>query len=390
MTVQDALNFDDLRAQAKRYLPRIVFDYIEGGVEDEDGLARNAEAFRRRALVPRYLVDVSGRTQETRLFGRDYAAPFGIAPTGLAGMARHGADLMLARAAAKANVPFVLSGAGNASIEEAAAAAPEHAWFQLYAARDKSISEDMVRRAADAGMPVLVLTVDVPTHVKRERNRRNGLGRPLRLPLRTRLDALRHPGWLASWLRRGMPSFAAWAPYAGEGADADKVADFIASQTAAPLNWEDAETFRRLWPRAFVLKGILHPSDAVRAAELGADGVIVSNHGARQLDRAPAALDALPAVKAAVGDRVTVMYDSGIRRGSDVLTALCLGAAFAFIGRPALYGAAAGGEAGARHAVERLRGEIHDTMGQIGAASPSDLGPDFVFDPGDRRNAPEP
>ena len=391
MNVTDALNFDDLRLMAKRYLPRIAFDYIEGGVEDEDGLDYNLEAFRRHRLVPRYLVDVTVRDQTTHLFARDYAAPFGIAPTGLAGLMRPGADLMLAEAARDADIPFVMSGACNASIEDLAKVAPEHGWYQLYPARDRSISEDMIRRVRDAGLSTLMVTVDVPVHPKRERNRRNGFSRPLRMPWSTRLDALRHPRWLATYLRHGMPVFSNWAPYAGEGASADRVADFIAKQSPAPMSWKDVETFRRLWPGTLVLKGIMHPDNAVRAAELGVDGVAVSNHGARQLDRAASPLEMLPAIKSAVGDRMTVMFDSGIRRGSDVLIAMCLGAEFAFIGRPAVYGAAAGGLTGAGHAIELLRGEIDDVMGQMGLTDLHRLGPDLLYrgDGDGRRNHPE-
>ena len=390
MNVTDAINFDDLRRMAKRYLPRIAFDYIEGGVEDEDGLDHNLAAFRRRRLAPRYLVDVSERDQSARLFGRDYAAPFGIAPTGLAGLMRHGADLMLAEAARDADIPFVMSGAANASIEALGKVAPDHGWYQLYPARDRAISEDMIRRARDAGLSTLVLTVDVPVHPKRERNRRNGLNRPLRLPLRTRLDALRHPRWLAGWLRHGTPMFANWAPYAGAGASADRVADFIVEQSPAPMSWKDVEAFRRLWPGNFVLKGIMRPDDAARAAALGVDGIVVSNHGARQLDRAASPLDTLPAIRARVGDGLTVMLDSGVRRGSDALVALCLGAEFVFIGRPAIYAAAVGGAAGARHAIDLLRGEIDDAMGQTGLTDLRGLGPDLIHraDGDERRNAP--
>ena len=390
MTIDDALNFEDLRLMAKRYLPRIAFDYIEGGVEDEEGLDRNREAFRRRRLIPRYLVDVTARVQTTRLFGREWASPFGIAPMGLAGLMRPGADLMLAAAARDADIPFVMSGASNASIEELAKVAPEHGWYQLYMARDKNISEDMIRRARDAGLSTLVVTVDVPVHTKRERNRRNGLTRPLRMPLKTRIDALRHPRWLASWLRHGTPMFSNWAPYAGDGANSERVADLVSSQLPAPMNWKDIESFRELWPRSFVLKGVMHPDDALRAVELGVDGVVVSNHGARQLDRAASPLDALPAVAAAVGDRATAMLDSGIRRGADALIAMCLGARFVFLGRPALYGAAAGGTAGAARAIGLLRGEIDDAMGQAGLADLRNLGPDILYrdETESGRNAP--
>ncbi len=390
MKVSDALNFEDLRGMAKRYLPRIAYDYIEGGVHGEEGLGHNRTAFHKHRLIPRYMVDIRSRSQTTRLFGRDYASPFGVAPTGLAGLMRRGGDLMLAEAARDANIPFIMSGACNATIEELGRTAPDHGWYQMYPARDKSISEDMIRRARDAGLSTLVVTVDVPIHPKRERNLRNGLVRPLRMPWSVRIDALRHPRWLAEYLRHGMPVFANWAPYAGAGASADEVAAFLVSQSPAPMSWKDVENFRRLWPGAFVLKGIMHEGDALRAAELGVDGLMVSNHGARQLDYAASPLEVLPAVKAAVGDRMTVMFDSGIRRGAEVVIAMCLGAEFVFMGRPALYGAAAAGVAGVSRAIALLRGEIDDVMGQIGVADLKDLGPEWLYrdDAEERRNRP--
>jgi len=379
MKIDAAVNLDDLRKLAKKQMPKIAFDFIEGGVEDEDGLARNERAFREHRLVPRYLVDVSTRDQSVEIFGRRYASPFGISPTGMAGLFRPGADLMLAGAAREANIPFTMSGASTASIEDLAKVAPEHGWYQLYAARDKSISEDMIRRAAEAGLSTLVLTVDVPVHSNRERNVRNGFSRPLKLSLGTRLDALRYPGWLARYLKNGMPMFPNWQPYAGAGADAEKVAAFIASQTTAPLTWKDVERFRELWPRSFAVKGIMHPEDAQRAVEIGVDGIIVSNHGARQLDRAPSPLEVLPAIKATVGDRVALMLDSGIRRGSDVLVALCLGASFVFQGRPTLYGAAAGGRAGVTKAISILQREIDLVMGQLGCPRLDLLSADYLL-----------
>ena len=388
MNIDDAVNIDDLRKLAKRHMPKIAYDFVEGGVEDEDGLDRNERMFRAHRLVPRYLVDVSVRDQSTELFGRRYDSPLGISPTGILALFRPGADLMLAEAARAANVPFIMSGSSTASIEDLARVAPEHGWYQLYAAKNKSISEDMIRRAADAGLSTLVLTVDVPVHSNRERNVRNGFSRPLKLSLGTRLDALRYPAWLAAYLKNGTPMFPNWLPYAGAGADADRVADLVASETTAPLTWKDVERFRQLWPRDFVMKGIMHPEDAERAAELGVNGIIVSNHGARQLDRAPSPLEVLPAIDAVVGERLTLMLDSGVRRGADVITSLCLGARFVFCGRPTLYGAAAGGLDGAKKALTIFRREIDLVMGQIGVATLDRLGPDYLLwerEPGSNR-----
>lgn len=368
----------------------MLYDFIEGGVDDEDGLARNEDAFRRRPLVPRYLVDVSSRDQSAALFGRRYDSPFGIAPTGGIANFRPGSDLMLAAAARDANIPFVMSGAATASMDDLARVAPEQGWYQLYPARDRAISEDMIRRAADLGLSTLVVTVDVPIVPNRERNRRHGFGRPLRLSLGAKLDALRRPQWLMEYLRNGLATLPNWAPYAEPGADAEAVVALFAEHLGAPLTWEDVRRFRDLWPRAMVLKGVMRTDDALRAAELGIDGLIVSNHGARQLDRAPAPLDVLPAIDAAVGDRMTLMLDGGVRRGADVLIALCLGAKFVFLGRPTLYGAVAGGAAGAAKAVSILRNEIDLVMAQIGCTELSQLGPDYVaWDPDElARNRP--
>jgi (S)-mandelate dehydrogenase len=378
MKLRDAVNIEDLHKMARRRLPKIVFDFIEGGVEDELGIARNESAFARFCLMPRYLVDVARPDQSARLFDRIYASPFGISPTGAAALFRPGADLMLAESAATANVPFIMSGASTASIEAAARIAPTHSWYQLYVARDPQITEDLIRRARDAGLGTLVLTVDVPVSSKRERNMRNGFGRPLKMSWPIMFEAITHPGWMASYWRSGTPLMANWAPYAPAGSNADQVADFVSTQMPWVPTWADLEKFRKLWPRHLVVKGIMHPDDAVRAVGLGVDGIIVSNHGGRQLDRAPASIEVLPAIRQAVGNSVTLMLDSGIRRGADILTALALGADFVFVGRATLYGAAVGGLAGVRKAISILRKEIELTMAQIGCPSLDQLDESFI------------
>lgn len=380
MKPADAINIEDLHRIAKRRTPKVAFDYFEGGAEDEHGLARNEAEFRRHRLVPRYLVDVSQVDQRTTLFGRSYASPFGLSPTGVNSLLRPGAERMLADAAAAANIPYVLSGLGTARLEDIAQAAPQHAWFQLYAAKDRAISEDQIRRAADAGMNALMYTVDVPVLSKRERDLRNGFGRP-RLPLRAYLEALRHPAWLFDYFCHGggLPFFATWAPYCKGGGSAQAVLQAVGELWPAPDHtWRDVESFRRLWSRPFILKGILHPDDAVRAAELGVDGVLVSNHGARQLDAAPVPLEMLPAIRAAVGDRLAILIDSGFRRGSHIVIARALGAQMVFLGRPVLYGMAAFGRAGAARAIEILRQEVEITLKQIGCPSLEVLGPHFL------------
>jgi L-lactate dehydrogenase (cytochrome)/(S)-mandelate dehydrogenase len=303
---------------------------------------------------------------------------------------------MLAEAARDANIPYIMSGSSNDTIEAAAKVAPKNAWYQLYAARDGKISEDMIRRVADAGMESLVLTVDVPVGSKRERNMRNGFsnirGNWMRAALSLKpallAEAMTHPGWVLEYIRHGgTPVVGNWAPYAPAGSTAEETVQFNRSQVPAHAQtWKDLEKYRRLFPRNLIVKGVMHPADAVRSAEIGCDGVIVSNHGARQLDQAPASLDVLPAIKAAVGDKMTVMLDSGVRRGADILIAFCLGAQFVFFGRPTLYGAVAGGLPGVKKAVDIFHNEVDLVMGQIGCPNLSELGPDFLWSEDWQRN----
>ena len=377
--MKGVVNIEDLRKLAKKRLPKIAYDFIEGGTADEVGLVTNEQAFRQARIVPRYLVDVSVRDQSTTLFGRTYSSPIGIAPTGLAGLFRRGADLMLAEAARDANVPFIMSGASTGSIEDLGKLAPDHGWYQLYSSKDEAISEDLIKRVGDAGLKTLVFTVDVPEGSNRERNTRNGWGRPLKLNWSTKLEALEHPAWMLEWLRHGTPYFSNWAKYAGANATAEQVADLVAYQNRAPMTWKHVERFRSIFKGNFVLKGIMHPEDAIRAHSLGVDGIMVSNHGARQLDNAPSPLHVLPAIRDAVGDKMTVMFDGGIRRGLDAIIALCMGAKFVFQGRPTLYGVTAGGIPGAKTALGIFRREIDISMAQIGATRISDLGPHYLM-----------
>ena len=396
MRLNDAINIEDLHQMAKRRLPKVAFDFIEGGLEDEHGLDRNTAAFRKHNLLPRYLVDVSKRDQSATIFGQTFNSPFGISPTGSAGLFRRGADMMLAETAREANIPYIMSGASNDTIEDAARVAPKNAWYQLYAARDGKVSDDLIKRTADAGLSTLVLTVDVPVHSKRERNMRNGfanirgnwLSAALRLKPSLLAEAMTHPGWIAEYIRHGgTPALGNWLPYLPNGASAEETVKFNRSQVPAHAQtWRELEHYRKLFPRNLVVKGIMHPADALRCAEIGCDGIIVSNHGARQLDQAPASLDVLPAIKAAVGDKMTIMLDSGVRRGADILIAMCLGAQFCFFGRPTLYGAVAGGLPGVRKAVDIFRSEIDLVMGQIGCPSLDQLGPDFLWSEDWQRN----
>ncbi len=381
MQVRDAISIVDIERLAQRRLPRILFECIESGVEDEEGVVRNANGYHRHQLLARHLVDVSKRDQSTAIFDRIYSSPFGIAPTGIAELFRRGADLMLAKAAARANVPSIMSGSSMTSPETMSKVVPNNPWYQLYAARDPNITDDFIRRANDCGFQTLVLTVDNPVFPKLERDKRNGFSVPFRLTLPIMLDALRHPGWTFDYLRNGgLPMMHTWKPYAPGGATAAEVAVFRRSQNPSVQTWRDLDRIRRLWPGNLVVKGLERASDAVRAANAGVNGVIVSNHGGKTLDRAPATVDALVAIAAAVGDKISVMLDSGVRRGSDIVIGLCLGAKFVFVGRATLYGVAAGGETGATRALDILHEEIDMTMALIGCPSVAELGPDFLYE----------
>ena len=381
MNIERAVNLDDIRRLAKRYLPKIAFDFIEGGVDDEVCLRRNREAFERYAIVPRYLVDVSALDQTTSVLGQTFAHPFGISPMGLAGLFRPNADLMLAEAAAAANIPYLMSSASNNSIEAAAKVAPQNTWFQIYGARTDKITEDLVRRAGNSGLRTLVVTVDVPVNSNRERNKRNGFTRPLKMKPAILLEALGHPAWLIRYFRAGgIPLMQNWAPYAPPGADANAVNELYGTLTPAPsVNWATLERIRAMWAGSLAVKGILHPDDAVRAVETGANAIIVSNHGGRQLEFAPSPLEMLPAIARVVGARADLIYDSGIRRGSDVIIALCLGARLALFGRPPLYGAAAAGTRGVARVIDILSREIDTVLTQIGCSRLDLLGPHLLL-----------
>lgn len=380
MKINDCVNLENLRVLAKKRIPKIVYDFVEGGVDDEDGLSTNRDAFQRRMLIPRYMTDISKIDQSTTLFGKTYSSCYGIGPTGGIGNFRRGGDMMLAAAARDANIPFVMSGAATGRMEDLATVAPDHGWYQLYTAKDRTISEDQIKRVQDLGIQALMITVDVPTTPNRERNRRNGFGRPLRLSLASKLDALRRPLWMKDYARHGIAMMENWRKYAPEGASAEQVGEFVATQLPTSLQWRDIENFRKLWNGPLVLKGVMRTEDALRAAEIGVDGLVVSNHGARQLDRAPSALDVLPHLNAAVGERMTLMIDGGFRRGSDIVIAKAMGAKFIWLGRPTLYGVIAGGDAGATKSIEIVHDEIRKIMAQIGCPALDQLGPEFLFD----------
>jgi L-lactate dehydrogenase (cytochrome) len=372
MKIGPLLSLADYEEAGRRHLPRALHAYVSGGVEDNASLADNRAAFRDYTFVPRFLVDVSKRSAATTLFGRSYAVPFGIAPMGICAMTAYRGDLVLARAAAAEKALMIFSGSSLIRLEEVYDAAREHPpWFQAYLPGDAAQIEALVARVAHAGYDTLVLTVDVPVASNREHNVRAGFSTPLRPSLRLAWDGVTHPRWLLgtfvrTLLAHGMPHFE--NNYAKRGApvlSAQAVRDY---SDRGHLNWEHFRLIRAQWKGRLVVKGILHADDARLARDGGADGLIVSNHGGRQLDGAIAPLRALPEVVAACPE-IPVMMDSGVRRGTDVLKALALGAKFVFAGRPFNYAAAVGGEAGVRHALRLLAAEIGIDMGMLGITS---------------------
>ncbi|QKH38758.1 alpha-hydroxy-acid oxidizing protein [Achromobacter pestifer] len=374
------LSLDDFEAAAKRRLPRPIFGYVAGAAEDNQSLRGNRSAFAQYAFSPRVLVDVSRRTQHTELFGRRYASPFGIAPMGISALSAYRGDIVLARAAREQGIPAILSGTSLIPLEEVIHEAPG-TWFQAYLPGDPQRIDALVERARRAGYETLVLTVDIPVSANRENNVRTGFSTPLKPSLRLAWDGLTRPRWLAGTFMRtllahGMPHFE--NSYATRGApivSSSVLRDFSARDH---LSWEHVARIRRQWPGTLIIKGILHPQDAALARQHGADGIIVSNHGGRQLDGAVSPLRALPAVAEAAGN-MTVMMDSGVRRGSDVLKALALGASFVFVGRPFNYAAAVGGEAGVSHAIGLLRAEVDRNMAMLGINHVREMAPDLLM-----------
>jgi L-lactate dehydrogenase (cytochrome)/(S)-mandelate dehydrogenase len=374
-------NINDLREIAVRRVPVGLFEFVDRGTEDEVALRNNRAVFESIKLKPRTLVDVSGRSQEITLFGEKYRMPIAIAPTGTAGLLWHEGEIALARASAAAGIPFTLATGSMTAMEKVAEEAGGKLWFQLYMWPDRSLSHKLVERAKAAGYEALIVTVDSAVSPNREYNLRNGFTIPFTFTRWNVSDVLRHPRWMLGVLARyyfttGMPRYENYP------------SELKAKITARPmgrsqmkndsLNWDDLRTLRKMWPGKLMVKGILHPGDAKLAAECGADGVIVSNHGGRNLDSSMAPIEVLPEVMDAVGKRLTVIVDSGFRRGSDVVKALCLGAHAVFIGRATLYGVAAHGEAGARRAIGILREEIDRVMALIGARSIEELGTEFL------------
>jgi (S)-mandelate dehydrogenase len=362
-----AQNIEEMRAIARRRTPNFSFEYVEGGAEDEVTLRRNRAVFEEIAFLPRTLVNVAERRQAIDLFGKPSVSPFLIGPTGFNGLLTHRGDVALARAAAKAGIPFVLSNASTVALEEVVAEAGGRVWMQLYLYRTRAFAARLVERVDRAGLEALVVTTDSAIFGNREWDRRN-YKRPLKLDLRNTIDVALHPRWLFDvMVPHGVPRFKNLGDLLPPGQDSARgAASALARELDPSLNWDDIRWLRRLWSGKLIVKGIITVEDALLAAECGVDGIVLTNHGGRQLDGAISAMEILPDVAAAVGDRLTVLIDGGFRRGSDIVKARLLGAHAAMLGRATLYGLAAGGEAGAAHAIDILKTEVDRVLGLLG------------------------
>lgn len=373
------LCLEDFEAAARWHLPRPIFGYIAGAAETNQTLDDNRRAFEEYGFVPRVLVDVSKRSQQTTLFGRTYATPFGIAPMGISALSAWRGDIVLARAAAAANIPMIMSASSLIPLEDVAKEGTTE-WFQAYLTGDVARITAMIERVARTEFKILVITVDSQVAGNRENNVRAGFSTPLRPSVRLAWDGISHPRWLfgtflRTLLQHGMPHF--------ENNDATRGPPIMSPSVLRDysdrgnMSWQHFELIRRLWKGTLVIKGILDVRDAQLARDAGADGIIVSNHGGRQLDGAVSPLRVLPDIVAACPD-IPVMMDCGVRRGTDVFKALALGARFVFVGRPFGYAAAIAGEAGVRHAIRLLYDEVHRDLAMIGITSPSELNPQLL------------
>lgn len=370
-----AVNIEELRAIARRRLPRFVFEYVDGGAEDELSLAHNRGAFARMRFRPRTLVDVARRDSSTELLGGPASMPAVVGPTGLNGLTWRDGDLALARAAVKAGLPFAMSTVSMSFVEDIAREAPGRLWLQAYVFAERAITEGIMRRAGDAGFECVVLTSDFPVAGKRERDLRTGLLPQQRFTPATKLDMLMHPRWLASVATR-RPRFVNVERELGPGRDVNA---FVGHGMFDPsFCWDDLRRFRDAWPRKLLLKGVLRADDAERALAAGIDGLVLSNHGGRQLDGAISGLDALAEVARATGGKLPLLVDGGVRRGSDIAKAVALGAEGVLLGRAPVYGLAAGGEDGVSHALAILADEFDRTLALTGCAGVADLSPDLI------------
>jgi len=362
----------DYRTQARKRLPRLAFDYLEGGAENGVTLRRNIAAYGELEFLPQVLADVTDCALGTTVLGATASMPAIVGPTGLNGLFWPDADVHLARAAHQAGLPFVLSTASTSLLEEVRAASAGELWLQLYVQRDRRIAEHLMDRAWASGYTVLLLTVDVPVHGNRDHDKRNGFKLPLRPSARLLLDLAAHPGWCWRMLRGGGPQLKNLAVSSNAREDITEQASALSRQMDMALTWDDIDWLRRKWRGRIVVKGVQTLADARRAQARGVDGIVLSNHGGRQLESAPCVLETLPEVAAELGQSIEILVDGGVRRGSDIAKAAALGARAVLLGRAPLYGLAGRGPRGAGEVLAILRAELENTLrllgrGRIGA-----------------------
>jgi len=364
---------NDLREKAKRKIPRFAFEYLDGGCNEDVNLHKNTKEIRDVELLPYYLSKHSGSSMKTELFGHTYDAPFGIAPIGLQGLMWPNAPEILAKAAKEHNIPFVLSTVTTSSIERIAEITEGSAWFQLYHPTENRLRDDIIKRAAAAAFPVLVILCDVPTFGFRPRDIRNGLAMPPKMSVRNMLQILGKPEWAIKTLIQGQPSFETLKPYMPKNLDLKQLGKFMDATFSGRLNEEKIKPIRDMWKGKLVLKGVANEADAEKALALGLDGIIVSNHGGRQLDAGESTIKPLTRIAQAYGDKMTVMMDSGLRSGPDVARALASGAKFTFMGRSFMYGVSALGKKGGDHTISLLKTELQQVMEQVCCAEVRDF-----------------
>jgi len=369
---------EDLRALARRKVPKAFFEYADSGSYNEETLRANRADLETIKLRQRVMVDVSERSLATTIVGQKVSAPLALAPIGLCGMQYGDGEILSAQAAEEANIPFILSTMSICSIEQVATATTKPFWFQLYVIRDRSFSKDILMRAATAGCNALVLTVDLQVLGQRHRDIRNGMTVPPDITLRNVIDIATKPSWALSILKGKSKTFGNLAGHVKGMDDVTSLAQWTNSQFDPALNWKDVEWIKKIWPGKLIIKGLLDVDDAKTAVKLGADAIVVSNHGGRQLDGAPSSISALPAITQAVGSETEVLFDGGIRTGADMLRALALGARACLIGRAYVYGLGAGGKAGVAKAIDILQKELSVAMALTGTTRVADIGPQVL------------
>jgi L-lactate dehydrogenase (cytochrome) len=368
-------SIEDLRELARRKVPRAFFDYAESGSYNEETLRANRADLEKIRLRQRVLVDVSQRSLATTIVGQNVSAPFVLSPIGLLGMQHGDGEILAANAADEAGIPFTLSTMSICSIEQVAAATRKPFWFQLYVIRDREFSKDLLARAAAAKCSALVLTVDLQVLGQRHRDIRNGMTVPPQFRFKNVVDIAQKPGWLWSVIRSRSKTFGNLAGHVKGMENVSSLAQWTNQQFDPALNWKDIEWIKKVWPGKIIIKGILDPEDAKMAVKLGADAVVVSNHGGRQLDGASSSIAALPGIADAVGSDTEVLFDGGIRSGSDMMRALALGARACLIGRAYVWGLGAMGQAGVAKAIDILKTELSVTMALTGTVKLADIGP---------------